>query len=290
MSIGHSLSLVSSCILLTLAFTHFSFAQSPSPMTSPAINQISFPASRAISDYSYTYNEYRLADNAYIVAKSEYQTYQTLPSKQKALEATKTMISLRADVIRTYLIALRQTLLETPALDNTARDPIIQTIDSQAKWVEMQKALVPSAGTLDDLVKLSQKLEDKYPEIEITYYSALTNILASRETSLLLRVESLTESVRQTVLSLGSQGTKTDVLERWLLEEQTRIDLAREKHEEAFSLLSRISAQVNTFNTSTTKAALFSQIRNTLQEENIYLKEALSFLSQTIKEADSAGL
>lgn len=282
--------------LLLLAFFAYvlpnkaSFAQSPQPSQAPAPTPSpSFPSSRALADYLYSYNQYRLADNNYVVAKNEYLTYGTLTSKQKALDATKSMLIARADVVRTYLLALSQTLLETKGVPAIDRDPITTTINTQVTWTEEQKSSIPSAGTLDDLVKISQKFEDKYPELEITFYTALTYILAGREQTLWQNSTALANSVKAAVLGLNPTTTKIDVFERWLLEAQARLDRAQDKHQEAISLLTKINGdQYGT--TRESRAQTFSQIQSNLEQENIYLKEAISFLTEVIREAANAGI
>ena len=277
--------------LLSFSAVSIVHAQASSASAQPAATPVTqFTASQAVADYVYNYNQYRQADNAYIVAKNEYLTYGTLTAKQKALDATKSMITWRNDVIRTYLIALRQTLLETPGLTPADTESVVGTINTQISWVEGQKAVILSAGTLDDLVKLSQTLENKYPELENTYYTALTTILSGRENIENQYITYLTNSINNTITQAGAAGAQTDVLSRWLLEAQTRLDRAGEKHTEALNTLDKITSQNAVFNTSATKASLFNQLQSSLQQENIYLKEAVSYLSETIQEAANAGL
>jgi hypothetical protein len=257
--------------------TSSSALQTPLPTLPP------FPSSRALSDYVYSYDQYRQAYNKYVVAKNEYLTYGTLVSKQKALETTKTMLVWRNDVIRTYFLALRQKLTEAPGILDIDKDPVLQTIDIQIKWVEDQKSSLPSAGTLEDLVTLSLALENRYPEIEITYYKALGLIISGREKVIQEMIIDQTNLIRSSVLNLRSAGVKTEVFERWLLEAQTRLDRAIEKHTSAMNTISNMSISPNNAN-------IFSQIQSTLGEENIYLKETISLLSEIIREAANAGV
>ena len=270
-------------------FTSQASAQTASPSAQPQTTfapQLS--ADKALADYNYTYDQYLQAHSAYQVAKNEYQTYGTLSSQQKAIDATQTMMTWRADTIRTYLIALRQKLLETPGLTPADYVPLVISNDNEVAWIQDQKSAIPSAGSLTDLANLSQSLESKYPELELLYYQTLTQILSGNEEDLRQEVQSLADQAKLTITGLKAQGVQTDVFERWLLEAQTRLDRAQNQHDQAFSLLAGMSSQYST--SSQARALTYSQIQSAFGQENIYLQDALNMLTQIIQEAANAGV
>jgi hypothetical protein len=261
---------------------------SPSPVPTPA--QASFSASRALTDYLYTYDQYRSAHDDYQSARNEYLTYQTLVAQQKALDATKNMAKWRSELIRTYLVALRQRVTESTDIAMSDKQSLIDNLNTQANWANDQKSVVDSAGTLNDLVKLTQVLENRYDQINNAYYQGLTALLAGKEDSLRGKVQGQLDQLRTTVLALQTKGIKTEVYERWLLEAQGKIDRASDKQKEALGILSQMTGQSPGTYQGNNKPQGYLDIQNSFQQENIYLKEAVGFLQETLREAARSGV
>ncbi|MFZ5366344.1 MAG: hypothetical protein ACOZBZ_03535 [Patescibacteria group bacterium] len=240
-----------------------------------------FDFNRAFQDYTYNYNLYRSAHLEYISAKSEYLTYKTLTAQTKALEKTKNMLLNRAETLKTYLTALRMKLKETTGILNYQQNIYYLKLDNEVSWLATHKNSLPSAGTLEDLVKISQEAENRYPSIEILAYQTLGQVLLGKENSLREKINEQISKTQDKINQIKETGEDTTILERWLIQAKEKIKRSEEKEKEGQDLLSGLKP------TDTSKQESWNKAQKAFEEENQYLKEAVSFLKEIIREIKS---
>lgn len=246
------------------------------------VNAQEFDFSRAFNDYIYNYNLYRSTHLDYVTAKSEYQTYGTLTSKTEALEATRKMLLQRAKAFETYLTAIRMKLKEETGVSTYKQSLYFLKLDDEVTWLKQHQSFLTTPSTIEDLLEESRKLENRYPNTSVINYQALGVILEGKENYLRGEVEVLIDLVDSKINEIKASGEDTQIMERWLIEAKQKIVLSQQKQAEADTLLSSMEPK------DTGKAKDYDQARHLFAESNQYLKEAVSFLKEIIREVKRA--
>lgn len=236
---------------------------------------------RAFQDYIYNYNLYRSSHLEYVSAKSEYLTYKTLTAQTKALEATQKMLLSRAETLKTYLTALRMKLKETTGVLNYQQNMYYLKLDNEVTWISSHETSLPSAATLDDLVKISQEAEKRYPTMEILAYQTLGTVMTGKEVTLRDKINEQISKTEAKINQIKETGEDTTTLERWLIQAKEKIKRSEEKEKEAQNILSGLKT------TDKNKIQTWNKAQKAFEEENQYLKEAVSYLKEILREIKS---
>lgn len=237
---------------------------------------------RAYNDYLFTYNQYREAHTAYKTAKSTYLTYQTLAAKTEALEKTRIMLKLRADVTIAHLTMLRRKISQTEGVSEADRSLYHGQIDTEVAFLTEHKNRLEAPATIEDLVSAGQEFESRYPAIEAFAYQSIGLVVSGKESALKEKINRQISSLEGFVGQVRQEGVKdTATIERWLLEAKNRVDLSSEKYTQAQESFGRIEEKGD-------KNRPFTQATFSLEEANQYFKEAATFLKEIILEIKRA--
>jgi len=258
--------------LLIFIFPFYAFAQD-------------FNFNRAFSDYLYSVSLYRQAYQEYIPARESYLRYKTLTSKTTALEKTLKMVQLRDETIRTYLIAIKMKMAEISGISSSDQNLFNLRLDNEASWYLAHKEELSSAGTLEDLINLAHKAEERYyQETEILIYQTLHKILVGKETALKEKIINQIEAIREKLKEIKTTGDKdVSLSERWLLETENRLLRFEEKIFSSKENINRIGEP-----TLKDKAQIYKEAQLNLEEAHQYLKEANRYLKEVIREVKTA--
>jgi len=245
-----------------------------------------FDFSKALSDYEYTYNQYRQSHLQYETAKRAYLKFETLNSKNEAQEKTALMLRLRDETIRTYLTALRLKLAEVTKIDDYNLNLFYLRLDEEVTWYLEHAGSFKSAGTLEDLLVLAEASEKRYDtqSLDVTYRT-LHGIINYKVTQNTDQVEEQTKAIR-TKLNQIKQAEDKDVTlaERWLLEAENRLAWSKEKRAQSQIEIDKIGQR----RYGSKRGTIFYQARFLLEEARQYLKETNSYLREVIKEIKNA--
>lgn len=242
-----------------------------------------FDANQAYQDFLYNYNLYRQSYSEYAITKESYLKYQTLTSKNEALQKTNQMLKNQDEVVKTYLTALKLKLMETSINNNYGQNILYTKIDNEVAWYKKHQENLNSAGTIEDLTKLASDGKDEYQETEILIYQTLGTILNSKEDVFYEKINQNIKTLKEKIGEIRVKGDKnTSLSERWLLEAENRLTRSQEKQLSAQQLLTKIKA--SDFN----KIKSYNEAQFTIQESHQYLKETNSYLKEVIKELKSA--
>jgi len=257
-------------LFLLFVFPSFVFAQD-------------FDFNRANSDYLYNLSLYREAHQEYVSAKEAYLKYKTLTSKNTALEKTLRMTQLRDEVVRTYLIALKMKLGETPGIFSDDKNVFNLKLDNEADWYLKHKEELSSAATLGDLANLAKVSSTRYSSrSEILIYQTLYKILLGKEFTLKGEIEIQIEAIREKLKEIKEKGDKDISLpERWLLETENRLLRFEEKVSASQAIMASI--EKNTY-----RESVYRKAQLLLEEGHQYLKEANRYLKEIIREIKTA--
>lgn len=243
-----------------------------------------FNFERAYKDYIYNYDLYRKAYASYQLARSEYLQAKTLTAKTKARDATGEMIKTRDQVVITYLTALRMKLSESVGISDTIREGFYSRIDSEADWHTNHRELTTSAATLEDLFQDSNDAWKRFVVTEALAYEIHSEIMVGKVGVLREETRQVFGELRDFVSKVRQEGKKdTQTIERWILEIENRISRSEEKETTARKLVTELPK----FGSSE-RLSQYNQVQYRLEESLQYLKEANSYLRETVKEIKTA--
>lgn len=115
--------------------------------------------------------EYRNQEQAYIVARNQYLQLNTLASQELAVNETRNLLSLRADVFITYLDILKEMLIAAKGIPLENKNPEIITIGLLSDQVKVHKTKVESAQDRFAVDQESVSFEPTVTQLEShTYY------------------------------------------------------------------------------------------------------------------------
>jgi len=166
--------------LLFLPSTTFStfslvFAQEATP------SEVKFDFNKAYQDYIYNYDLYLKAHKEYLVAKNQYETYQTLTSQTIALEQTMAMLRARDEVLATFLMAVRIKLADETNVASSKLNLLYLELDEEAQWFREHKEALTSAGSIPDLVDLGNRAKPHQRKADRLTYESLLEIFLYKE-------------------------------------------------------------------------------------------------------------
>ena len=239
-----------------------------------------FNFNRAFSDYLYNFDLYRQAYQEYISARDSFLQYKTLTSKTNAFQKTFKMTQARDETVRTYLIALRMKLEETPGISLSEKSVFSLRLDNEIAWFLNHKEELSSAGSLEDLVELASKAEERYQqETEILIYQTLHKILVGKENNLAEKINTQIAALKDKLKEIKEKGKDVSLPERWLLETEKRLSRFEEKVSVSFEKMEKMEKNVFEDKKQTYREAQLS-----LEEAHQYLKEANRYLREIIRE------
>ena len=244
---------------------------------SPALAQ-DFTFDRSYSDYIYTLDQYRIAHQEYDLKKTEYLKFNTLTSQTAAQAATLDMLLTRDNAIRTHLTALRLKLAATSGVNPIGREALYSRIDQEVNWLFQHQVRLKNTASIAEAVRISKELEDRYTTVNLLMYQALSTVLSAKENSLTSQSQDYYQQLSAKVAHMKQAGETTQLLERWLLQANQRLDLSAERQSAANLAASKFTAQ------SRNLPADFLSLQFTLKQSHQYLKEVASSLQEIIRE------
>jgi len=160
---------------------------------------------RANQDYLFQFSSYTEAHQAYITAKEAYQKFGTITSQQEAVQKTKIVLILRAEVIRTYLQRLKLRLIAQRELDSIQRESQVGKLEATQAFLETHKQNIDKIKNLAEVNTESSRFEREMPATNELSYETLSFILIGEAQGLEVSTRNLLE---ETIQSLGNPSSR----------------------------------------------------------------------------------
>lgn len=234
--------------------------------------------SKSLGDYTYQFEQYRLAHQNYSISKNKYLSYNTPTSLAEALDNGKKAILSRDMVLLTYFQALKERLQETPGLTPEILVTNSASIDTELLFVASHKDKAQSTISLNDLTSVSKELEDKQNELQGLSKLTLGAILTTRLETLKNNIDKNQDFLSFTISQNKALFDNSVNMERWLIEAKNKIVLASQKIEEA-----RGQFQSTDVTSEFSISEKFNSGQLSLMAGNQYLKEALNFQKEVMR-------
>src|SRR3989344_2148502 len=245
-------------------------------LATPALAQKDFTYSRALSDYVYTFDQYRLTHSQYQLKVTEYRQFRTLTAQTAAYQAGLDLLLKRDDVVRTYLTALRLKLAETAGVNPLDRQAVFARIDQEVNWLFAHQTRLKNTANLSELTRISKELESHYPTVNVLMYQALGTVLAGKQGFLDEQLTTSYLTLKDKLGQMRQAHADTTTLDRWLEQAGQKLELSAERQTSARVTASRLTAQTRNLPQE------FAAITATLKESHQYLQETTAALREII--------
>lgn len=228
------------------------------------------------SDYNYQYEQYTIAYQDFIRTRDEYKQYQTLASKDKLVSSLQFLLIRRVDTQRSYFLLLRQRMRTSLGLVVAEKNSQITYLTEEILFLENHKKRVTELKQpeLQDLLDLSEELEDRSDDYYIRSYQVVGQLLLGKARDMLADTVSINSLLDQEMASYDNQ--KRDIYNAWLNESKSQALQCQTKNDTAVILLSELAKSKN-------KALEnFNSVKILLQDEKIALDKAFSYQQELI--------
>ena len=257
----------------------------PSSMTSQNTN-----FDKAYEDYVAEIKDYQKAREEYLLRRSQFLRFQSLKSRQDAQEATVSFLEKRDNVVTSYLAVLQARIFEAIGVSDVRKEALNLRLSEEIGWFKDHRDTIPSAGTLDDLVKDSDEAKKRWESIGPLIYEALSTVSYGRIIDFANRTELLLGDAKSKLEEIKSDereeykfsNEKFEVLDRWIFETESRIVRSKEKMLDVENLISLMIKQKKDL------VRAHNEIIQVLGESQLFLKEANSFMKEIIREVKTA--
>lgn len=234
---------------------------------------------QAYQDYLYQFDQYRIKNNEFQVAKNEFLKFKTLNSESTALTKTRAMISQRDQLLRAYLLLLTEKLNEVPELPPSYKYLYQSLLNSEITFLEAQSKLAESIGSIDDATNVSKQLESHYAILHASIRQAIIGISLGRLGYLSKRYDTaLADSQALVNINRGNFiPSKQDTLDRWVL----RISNTRSLYQQKIDAIQAASGAFKGADIRDQDKS-FSLIQAQIAEARQYLQQGSSFMRELL--------
>ena len=233
--------------------------------------------SNAKSEYQILRGFYGDVRQDWITARNKYRVYKTVENAENALEKGKDFL-LKADKAMVgYLEMVRAYVEGEPSLSDTERENIIRELDSYISWLEEKQPEIEGATTKKELVAIAGTVRNKWLEIRPATKRIVGQVMNAKVLWVINNAETASVKVEDAIEQLKEQGKDTTDLEAWLDDFNTKIDLAKEKHQAAKEKYAEISDVRDA-------DKLFREGNAFVKEANQYLRSAYKDLKKIVKD------
>jgi hypothetical protein len=232
---------------------------------------------QARKDYQFQFDIYRQQYTEFQVAKNEYEKFKTLTSQSTALDKTKSMLAQRDQLLHSYLSLLAEKLAEDQGLNSSTKQLYITIIQNELIFLERHAQLIPSIGSLDDAVRVSQELESHYKILSISIKQILTGLSIGQLSILAQKFDSVTQNAQSIMSAYGGSFTpeKQQTINRWLLQIRNKRSFFQQKLDSIISANATLEAS-----DLDDLESKFNAMQQSIAEARQYLSEGASFLTE----------
>lgn len=240
----------------------------------------------AYKQYTLKLEDYQRKHSEYVLAKSQYESFQTLKSQSEAIEATKQMLIARNDVLVAYLAAMRIRVSNAIGVGVSDKTETSILIDEEINWYNTQNLTIPSAETFEELEEESNAGEQRYQSTVNISYTALSYVSYGKvedfHERLIETFTALKDKLEEIKTEERSQYQLSDdkllAIDRWVIESENRITRSGEQKNEALESLLELSEDTDI------RSGDYNAIVAELEQSRQYMKESAAFIKEIIRE------
>lgn len=240
-------------------------------------------------EYQAKIKVYATLHQDYVVKRSQYIKFKTLTSQEDAFDSTLAMLQARNDVLSAYFQTLKEKLKDGDDIPGDVEAVMTLELDDESAWLVAHQNTTSTAGTLDDLVKDSQKASNQFNQKEVAIaYKSLSTFALGRVLGYTKRTEDLFSLLKKKIDVIRSEtrsdysfsSAKFQILDRWMFDAETRIERAKQKNLSVQNLFTDKDLKQKGENA----ISQYNLSLSNLGQSQLFLKEANTFMSEVIRE------
>ncbi|HSX19219.1 MAG TPA: hypothetical protein VLE91_03740 [Candidatus Saccharimonadales bacterium] len=203
------------------------------------------PLEKAQNDYNFQTSQYKDAHDKYATARSEYLTFKTALSKDKAYQETKNYL-IQVDLLYKTFLALVQENTNSLNWDsaNVSKIESNNILTTETSFFDDNQKKVLAAQTLEELPPLAKDLKDHVTQstnLKLNKTLATAEIVQSK--SLLFDFNTLSATLDSSVKNKLQEGNTQSVFLNWATENANIKTLASQKVQFAQSEFAKSTTQ-----------------------------------------------
>lgn len=175
----------------------------------------------AYQAYLVQFDLYRKSNSDFQVAKNEYLKFKTLTSQATALEKTKAMMTLRDQLLRSYLLVLYEKVGNANSgLTPITREQYQKMLGNEIAFLETHAQTIASVGSLEDAQQISGELESRYTVQQTAIRQILTGLSLGQLAIVAKYYDALVIDAKALLTQSGSMLSiqKQETVNRWILQ------------------------------------------------------------------------
>src|SRR3989344_3161988 len=175
----------------------------------------------AYQSYLVQFDLYRKANSDFQVAKNEYLKFKTLTSQAAALEKTKSMMNLRDQLLRSYLLVLYEKVADpNSGLTAITREQYQNILGNEISYLETHAQTIASVASLEDAEAVSRELESRYVVQQTTVRQILIGLSLGQLAIVAKYYDALVVDAKALITNYGAPLSiqKQETINRWVLQ------------------------------------------------------------------------
>ncbi len=172
-------------------------------------------------EYQTLLAQYREDEKAYTLANQEYQQLETLAALEKAVQATKKVMSSRDQVLLRFLNLLKLELIDTNGVTLSVKSQALTNLDAAIVQLTEFETQVSQASDKPAINQLTVQFEDLSPVIESRAYAGLSLVSFGKMQTVYDKTTALLEAIQ---VQLNQESTSSaEVKQRGVDELKTQL-------------------------------------------------------------------
>lgn len=257
----------------------------PSPTSPPTQD---FDA--AHKEYLISTEEFKNAQQDYILKRSQFERFGTLKARQDLIEATRLMLNKEDEVVVSYYQAMIHRLDEAIGISPEVVNKLKTRIEDEIIWFNSHKENLSTAASLQDLEGDSEDAHDRWKSVDSLNFETLSHFpygrildFGERVDEVFLEIKTKVDEIREDKREgYTFSDRKIQILDRWLFQTQGKVDRSKEKKNQAEALIAEYGIK------QVPPLFHYDAISSNFTESQILMKEAMSYLKEVIREIKTA--
>ena len=211
-------------------------------------------------------NWWKSAHKQFLGARKKYSKFKNAGNRANYEKQARLFLERTINVIIKRLESLKTWISNRKALSDAERTKIVEEINQDISQLQAEKTGIENA-TPAQIKKKAKEIRIYWKKHRLYVKEVVAKIWISRLNWVIQRFENVSTKISQRIDQLKASGKDTSQLERWLSDFNQKINLAKEKEQQAKEKYRGITnlKQANQF---------LREIRQFIKEANNYLRQA----------------
>jgi len=263
-------------IIISLLFLSIGLASS-----SKAQNVSREQFSQVFAEYMRKYDEYVISHEKYILSKKQYESFNTLSSKENVQRDTKDMLYKREEVLIYYLKSLISKLDDSSlSIPQEDKDSYISQFNSEIDWLNEHRITYKVTDSPEILSEKSEAVDTRFKVLTPVIYKCLYHISKGKVVRYDERYDllyndliTLTEKIKvEQRDAYKLSESKTEIIDRWFGEIGVKDEEYQKFLDEGDKNLLKISERT-AYSTYKASIKVLTDAKNVMLKKISYMKE-----------------